>query len=106
MKKRSELAALEAWIAVADRLSLADVHIQMARELALEPEELVVLGKRSPEDGRAPLHAYLRILYERRFKRSRPERVKPLREALAAVRAKAEARRAERAAKFPETKKE
>lgn len=100
MKKPSDLAALEAWIAAADRLSLADVHIQMARELGLSPDELFELAKRSPDDGRAPLHAYLYILYERKFRRARPERVKPLRAARDAAREKAERRKALRRERF------
>jgi hypothetical protein len=84
---------LQAWARARKRHRLSHAHVQMARELGLNPAKLGKLDNHDQEPWKAPLPIFIEELYEKRFGRSRPETVRSIEE-LARERArKKEARR-------------
>ena len=94
MKKASD--ELQRWVEAKRRCGLSDAHVQMARELGMNPKRLT---RRSGAPGltSAPLAQHIEDLYLSRFKRTVPDPVVPvrqlLREALARERTEARERR-------------
>ena len=68
-------ADLQIWVVARDRHRLSHAHVQMARELGMNPKKLGKLDNHDQEPWKAPLPLFLEHLYEKRFGRSRPERV-------------------------------
>ena len=87
--------ALRPWIEARRRFRLSDAHIQMARELGLNPEKLGKLDNCRQEPWKAPLPAFIENLYFKRFGKRKPDYVRSIEEFAAARRAKKEARSAD-----------
>lgn len=105
MAKNSKLdPRLQAWVRARKRHRLSHAHVQMARELGMNPATLGKLDNHDQEPWKAPLPVFIEDLYEKRFGCSRPATVRSIEE-LARERArKKEARRqaeAERRAARP-----
>ncbi len=66
---------LQTWIAARKRHHLSNVHVQMARELGLNPAKLGKIDNRHYEPWKTPLPEFIETLYEKRFGRARPEKV-------------------------------
>ena len=99
--KRSKISPdLQIWIEARQRFHLSHAHVQMARELGMNPKKLGGLAnhKQEPWKAKAPLPELIERLYEERFGRSRPERALSIEERAAEIAAKKAARKAERAA--------
>ena len=64
------------WIEVRKRYRLSDMHIQMARELGLNPKKFGGLANHRQEPWKAPLPEFIEELYLKRFGKERPEVVK------------------------------
>lgn len=62
---------------------LSDKHVQMARELGLNPDKLGKIDNHQQETWKAPLPQFIEEIYFKRFKREAPETVKPLKEIIA-----------------------
>jgi len=93
MVERKLDANLEAWRVARGRHRLSDAHVQMARELGLDPRRLGKIDNHRQEPWKAPLPDFIESLYEKRFGRRRPPEVLSLEE-LARQRArKTQARR-------------
>ena len=60
------------------RHHLSDMQVQMARELGFKPDSLRKIDNHKQEPWKTPLPQHIENLYEKRFKRERPEVVKPL----------------------------
>ena len=90
---------LQIWIDARKRFHLSHAHIQMARELGMNPKKLGGLANHRQEPWKVPLLDFIEDLYERRFGKRRPERVLSIEERAAEVAAKKETRKAERATK-------
>lgn len=90
---------LQLWIEARKRLRLSHAHVQMARELGMNPKRLGGLANDNQEPWKAPLPQFIEELYEKRFGRSAPERTLSIEDRLAEVSAKKAARKAQRAAK-------
>jgi hypothetical protein len=63
------------WVEARKRFHLSHAHLQMARELGLNPKKLGKIANHKQEPWKAPLPVYIEELYERRFGRRRPENV-------------------------------
>lgn len=63
------------WIDARNRHHLSHAHVQMARELGMNPKSLGSLDNHRQEPWKAPLPEFLEHLYEKRFGRPRPEQV-------------------------------
>jgi GH25 family lysozyme M1 (1,4-beta-N-acetylmuramidase) len=68
------------WIDVRRRYHLSDVHIQMARELGMNPKKFGKIANEKQEPWKAPLPAFIERIYLKRFGRERPVDVKSIEE--------------------------
>jgi len=109
MAKRKLSQNLKDWIEARKRHRLSHAHLQMARELGMNPRTLGKVDNRDQEPWKAPLPQFIEHLYFKRFGRERPEVVMSVEERARAREAKRaarkEARRSTRAAgssAFPE----
>ena len=75
-------AILEKWMAAQKRPHLSDRHVQMARELGLNPDKLRKIDNHRQEPWKAPLPQFIEDIYYKRFKREQPETVRPLKQIL------------------------
>ena len=90
---------LQAWIDARKRHRLSHAHVQMARELGLNPKKLGKIDNHEQEPWKAPLPRFIEHLYRRRCKRDAPANVRSIEDGVRAAAAKQEARRDEKAAR-------
>lgn len=64
------------------RHHLTDAQVQMARELGFKTTSLPKIDNHKQEPWKTPLPQYIEELYEKRFKREKPEVVKSLKQQL------------------------
>jgi hypothetical protein len=88
---------LQAWTRARKRHHLSHAHVQMARELGMNPTRLGKLDNHDQEPWKAPLPLFIEDLYEKRFGRSRPEVVRSIEELARDKARKKEARKRARA---------
>lgn len=81
---------LQTWVEARRRHHLSHAHVQMARELGMNPTKLGSLDNHRQQSWKQPLPQFLESLYEKRFGRARPEVVVSLEER-AATQAKRQA---------------
>lgn len=75
---------LQAWVAARKKHGLSHAHVQMARELGLNPKKLGKLATLQHQPWKAPLAEYIQQLYEKSFKRRRPTKVMSIEEVVVA----------------------
>ena len=85
-----------AWIAARKRHQLSHAHVQMARELGMNPEKLGKIDNHEQETWKVPLPRFIEQLYEKRFGKTRPDVVVTMEQRMAASRKKKEERRAKK----------
>src|ERR1700722_10636124 len=73
MKKKNHPIHFDIWIEARKRYRLTDCQIQMARELGLNPKKFGSISANPHEPWKAPLGQFIEEIYEKRFKRERPE---------------------------------
>jgi len=73
-------ARLDAWAEAQKRFHLSDLHIQMARELGLNPKKFGGLANHRQESWKRPLPEFIVECYRKRCHRERPAKVVPLAE--------------------------
>ncbi len=66
------------WIEAKKKFHLSDMHIQMARELGMNPKKFGKLANHKQEQWKAPLPDYIEHLYEKRFRKQSPSDARPL----------------------------
>ncbi len=66
---------LRVWIDARKRHALSHAHIQMARELSMNPKSLGKLDNHRQEPWKAPLPEFIESLYLERFGKSKPDSV-------------------------------
>ncbi len=66
------------WREAKKKFRLSNMHIQMARELGMNPKKLAGLANHKQEPWKAPLPVFIEELYFKRFKREKPNIVIPL----------------------------
>jgi hypothetical protein len=81
------------WIDVRKRYRLSDVHIQMARELGMNPKKFGKIANEKQEPWKKPLPAFIEDIYLKRFGRDRPADVKSIEEVFRAKEKKKEEQR-------------
>ena len=92
-------ADLQLWITARKRITLSHAHVQMARELGMNPARLGKLDNHKQERWKAPLPEFIQICYERSFGRLAPERIRSIEEVASAKAEKKALRRERRAAR-------
>ena len=66
------------WIEARNKYHLSDTHIQMARELGMNPKKFGGLANHKQEKWKSPLPDFIEDLYYKRFKKAKPDIVKIL----------------------------
>jgi hypothetical protein len=84
---------LQDWAEARKRHRLSHAHVQMARELGLNPKRLGKLDNHRQEPWKAPLPEFIERLYVKNFGRLRPEVIMSLEEWAALKKAKKAARK-------------
>src|SRR5262245_43547156 len=98
VKKKSHVPArLQPWIDARRKFKLSHAHVQMARELGLNPKKLGKLDNHQQEPWKLPLPDFIVKLYRKRCGKDRPETVRSIEEIAAAKRAKKLAKKANKA---------
>ena len=92
-KKKRIPEKYQIWIDARRRYHLSDAHIQMARELGMNPKKFGKIANEKQEPWKAPLPAFIEGIYFRRFGRERPVDVKSIEEVLRVKEKKKEERR-------------
>src|SRR5262245_17266642 len=94
---------LAEWIEARKRHHLSHAHVQMARELGMNPKKLGKLDNEDQEPWKAPLPQFIEELYLKRFGRERPHVVLSVEDRARAPRGQKDARkRARRRARTEE----
>ena len=65
------------WIEARKKCRLSNMHIQMARELGMNPKKFGGLANHKQEPWKAPLPVFIEELYFKRFKKEKPNVVIP-----------------------------
>ncbi len=87
-------AQLQPWIDARRKFGLSHAHVQMARDLGLNPTKLGKLDNRDQEPWKLPLPEFIAKLYRERYGKDRPDTVRSIEEIAAAKRAKKLAKKA------------
>ena len=73
MGKKRLSQNVQAWVEARRRFHLSHAHVQMARELGMNPKKLGKLDNHDQEPWKAPLPQFIERLYLKTFGRERPE---------------------------------
>ena len=95
---------LQEWITARKRFRLSHAHVQMAREIGLNPAKLGKIANHKQEPWKAPLPDFIEQLYHQRFGKPRPDVVMTMEQIAEAARQKKAARREARRARGEEEK--
>jgi hypothetical protein len=94
----------QAWIEARKRFNLSHTQIQMARELGMNPKKFGSLANHDQEPWKAPLAEFIEDLYQKTFRKARPDMVRSIEDIAKAAKAKKDekkARKRARSAKAP-----
>jgi hypothetical protein len=72
------LSTVKDWIEARKKFRLSDMHIQMARELGMNPRKFGSLANHKQEKWKSPLPEFIESLYYRRFGKEQPDVVTKL----------------------------
>ena len=79
MPKKKQLSPkYQQWIDARKRHKLSHTHIQMARELGMNPKKFGKLDNHRQEPWKAPLPVFIEDLYFKRFGKERPGNVRSI----------------------------
>jgi hypothetical protein len=93
-KKRTSVPPdLALWIEARRRFRLSHAHVQMARELGLDPKGFGKIANHHQEPWKTPLPQFIVGLYQKRFGRPLPDPVRTIEEIAAARLAKKQAKK-------------
>jgi len=85
----------QAWINVRKKYHLSHAHIQMARELGMNPKKFGKIANHKQEPWKAPLPVFIERIYFDRFGKKGPDNVKSI-EQMAKIQEKKKAERRKR----------
>lgn len=88
---------IEKWVVAQKKHRLSDKHVQMARELGLNPDKLGKIDNHKQETWKAPLPQFIENIYYKRFKKEEPAVVRPLKDIIADDKARKEKKKKEKA---------
>ncbi len=77
-KKKTIPTKYQIWIEARKKYHLSDAHIQMARELGMNPKKLGGLANHKQEPWKASLPDFIESIYFKRFGEMRPDVVKSI----------------------------
>jgi hypothetical protein len=79
-KKNKIPTKYQIWVDLQKKYHLSHVHIQMARELGMNPKKFGKIANEKQEPWKAPLPVFIERIYLKRFGRERPVDVKSIEE--------------------------
>lgn len=79
---------LQPWIEARRRFRLSHAHVQMARELGMNPKKLGPLANEKQETWKAPLPDFIEDCYFKRYRRLQPDLVLSIEQLIDADQAK------------------
>ena len=91
-KKKAMPEKYQVWIAAREKYQLSHAHVQMARELGLNPRKLGGIANHRQEPWKVPLPNFIEDLYFERFGKRRPDEVKSIEQIVQGKRSKGEAK--------------
>jgi len=71
---------LEKWIVAQKKHRLSDKHVQMARELGLNPDKLGKIDNHKQEPWKAPLNEFIEVIYLKHFKKSESDNIRSIKQ--------------------------
>ena len=74
-KKKNLSPKYQLWVDARKRFNLSHAHVQMAREIGLNPKKLGKLANHKQQPWKAPLPVFIEELYFKRFGKERPDEV-------------------------------
>lgn len=74
---------IEKWVVAQKKHKLSDKHVQMARELGLNPDKLGKIDNHKQETWKAPLPQFIEQIYFKRFQREEPAIIRSLKDIIA-----------------------
>ncbi len=74
----SKIKNIEEWEKAKRRYHLSDIHIQMARELGMNPKKFGGIANHKQQSWKAPLPEFIEDLYFKHFKKEKPDVIKSL----------------------------
>ncbi len=77
-KQKEYFPKFQVWVDARKRYKLSDAHIQMARELGMNPKKFGKLDNHDQEPWKAPLPIFIDHLYFKNFGKERPENVRSI----------------------------
>ncbi len=93
-KTKKPNQTLQSWIDARKRYHLSHAHVQMVRELGMNPAKLGKLDNHKQEPWKLPLPQFIEELYFKRFGKTAPDVVVSIEERARIEQRKKEARRA------------
>lgn len=72
-KKKKIPEKYQVWIDARKRYRLSHSHVQMARELGMNPKKLGKIANHKQEPWKMPLPDFIEYLYFKRFGKTRPD---------------------------------
>jgi hypothetical protein len=83
----------QVWVDARQKFRLSHRHIQMARELGMNPKKFGGLANHDQEPWKLPLPQFIEELYRKQFGRDEPELIRSIEELVAAQKKKKEEKR-------------
>ncbi len=93
MRQKKVAQKFRDWVEARRRFQLSHAHVQMARELGLNPKKLGKIDNHDQEPWKLPLPEFIEHLYFKRLGRRRPEVVMSIEERALVQKAKKTARK-------------
>jgi len=95
-KKKKIREKYQRWIDARKRFHLSHAHIQMARELGMNPKKFGSLANSRQEPWKLPLPDFIEELYFKHFKKNQPDNVRSIEQMVKDYKRKKEERRVRR----------
>lgn len=77
-RKKGLSPKYQPWVDARKRFHLSHAHVQMARELGMNPKKLGGKANHKQEPWKAPLPVFIEELYFKRFGKTRPDNVRSI----------------------------
>ncbi len=77
-RKKNLSSKHQAWVDARKRFHLSHAHVQMARELGMNPKKLGGKANHKQEPWKLPLPDFIEELYRKRFGKTRPDEVRSI----------------------------
>lgn len=96
MAKKKLSPKYQVWVDARKHFHLSHAHIQMARELGLNPKKFGKLATHDQQPWKVPLPQFIERLYFKRFGKHRPDNVRSIEQLVKDRKQKATVRKARR----------